>query len=104
MTVELLPADEHNRYVVVICSEYGVAKSLSAQPKPTPLRHSPTRFNRENSKLFPCQITLCPTRQSPRHNAPLNLPRSYEKPWRGTSMDPTAAQVWVLNRPVDDTP
>jgi hypothetical protein len=29
MTVELLPADEHNRYVVVICSEYGVAKSPS---------------------------------------------------------------------------
>ena len=42
------------------------------------------RFNRENSKLFPCQITPYPTCQFPRNNAPLNLPRSHEKPWRGT--------------------
>ena len=56
----------------------------SAQPKPTPFRRCPYRFNRENSKLFPCQITPYPTRQFPRNNGPLNLPRSHEKPRRGT--------------------
>src|SRR6266404_2915129 len=36
------------------------------------------------SKQSLCQTTPYPTRQFPRNNAPLNLPRSHEKPWRGT--------------------
>jgi hypothetical protein len=44
----------------------------------------PYRFNRQNSKLSLCQTTPYPTRQFARNNAPLNLPRSHEKPRRGT--------------------
>jgi hypothetical protein len=52
-----------------------------------PFLHCLSRFNRK-SKLFPCQITQCSTRQFPRNNVPLNLPRSHEKPWRGTNHAP----------------
>ena len=32
------------------------------------------------------RLPRTPTRQFPRNNAPLNLPRSHEKPWRGTHL------------------
>jgi hypothetical protein len=37
---------------------------------------------------LPCQITPCHTRQFPRNNAPLNLPRFHEKPRPGTALWP----------------
>src|SRR5262249_7814274 len=38
----------------------------------------------KKSQLSSCQITPYPSRQFPRNNAPMNLPRSHEKTWRGT--------------------
>ena len=43
-----------------------------------------------------CQIIPYHTRQFPRNNASLDLPRCHEKPWRGTELSLTASKNFRL--------
>jgi len=57
--------------------------STSQQSRHTPGKMLPNQPNK--LQLFPpCQIMPYPTRQLPRNNLPLYLPRSHETAWRGT--------------------
>ena len=56
------------------------------------IEHERTASTIDGVQPLPRQITPKSTRQFPRNNAPLNMPRSHEKPWRGTRLSSFAGQ------------
>src|SRR5262249_42054717 len=63
-----------------------VTASARTKSRHLPLTAPPVQPLKK-SQLSSCQITPYPSRQFPRNNAPMNLPRSHEKTWRGTQLE-----------------
>jgi hypothetical protein len=61
--------------------EHWALLGVKLQP-PSPHRPTDSTVKAQSCPL--CQIMPYPTCQFPRNNAPLNLPRCHEIPWRGT--------------------